>query len=200
MPEEKNRDFRFAFQCAESFLNLATPYLTKMGVGLNEGPLVAKDDPGGLVCSATNLTFAIELYLKSLRIGLELGVPSTHNLWELYKSLPNNAKQIIETKYDDRVSKILDTDLFELSIALEVATPDGPTAPEFPNNPDEAKDLRSLLQRTNNAFQTWRYLYEAVEPGERYFIIKFEYSHLLVLCHSIREHIQENDPKNRSSH
>ena len=87
--QDKNRDYRFAFQCAESFFGLANPYLEKIGADLNGGVMAASKDPGGLISSATNLALALELYLKSLRAGLELSVPETHNLWSLYKTLPN---------------------------------------------------------------------------------------------------------------
>ena len=196
--KEKNRDYRFAFQCAESFFNLAKPYLDKVGADLNGGVMAAAQDPGGLVSAATNLALAIELYLKSLRTCLELSVPETHNLCALYKSLPNAVKQAIESKYNEKVSNTPKEKLLQLKVAYEVATSDGPKAPDFPKEPDQSNDVRPLLKRSANAFQLWRYVYESVKPGERYYFIKLEDSHLILLCHSLKEYIQENDPKNKS--
>ena len=193
---DKNRDYRFAFQCADSFFNLAKPYLNKVGNDLNGGVVAASQDPGGLVSAATNLALALELYLKSLRMGLELSIPETHNLWTLYKSLPSNVKRLIEQNYNQTVEATPKEELKEIKVAYELGTADGPKVPRFPKYENESKDVKAILKRSANAFQIWRYIYESIKPGERYYFIRLEYSHLILLCYSVREYIQENDPKN----
>ena len=174
--QKKNRDFRLAFQCADSFFGLAKPYFDQIGADLNGGVMAASKDPGSLISAATNLTLAIELYLKSLRTSLQLSVPETHNLWSLYKSLPTNVKHLIEEKYSQKVASTPDEKLLQLKVAYELATGDGPKAPEFPKNENESNEVKQLLKRSANAFQLWRYVYESVKPGERYYFIKLEYT------------------------
>ncbi|WP_199930361.1 hypothetical protein [Sedimenticola thiotaurini] len=196
--QEKNRDFRFAFKCAQSFFELSKPFLEEVGSDLNGGVLVAAQDPGALVSAATNLSLSLELFIKSLRVGLGLSVPDTHNFWALYKSLPNNVKQIIESKYNQKVSNTPKEKLFKLNVAYEHdSTGDGPKAPVFPNQQGLSTEVKPLLKRSSNAFVTWRYIYESVKPGERYFFITLEYSHLIILLETIKEYIRENDPKNK---
>ena len=196
--QKKNRDFRFAFKCAQSFFDLSKPFLEEVGADLNGGVLVAAQDPGALVSAATNLSLSLELFIKSLRIGLGLSVSDTHNLWALYKSLPNNVKQIIEYKYNQKVSSTPKENVLKLNVAYEHdSTGDGPKAPVFPKHQSLSTEAKPLLKRSSNAFVTWRYIYESVKPGERYFFIALEYSHLILLLESIKEYIQENDPKNK---
>ena len=49
------------------------------------------------MASATNLTLALELYLKVLRMIMALPVPTIHELWTLYKGLPQELKERIQT-------------------------------------------------------------------------------------------------------
>lgn len=56
---------------------------------------------GDLVSSATNLGFALELYLKALRMQLCLPYRRTHDLWDLYMDLPDDVKLGIGKSYDE---------------------------------------------------------------------------------------------------
>ena len=55
------------------------------------------DGMGDLVACATNLAFAVELYLKGLLTELGIGVPRDHNLWKLYDSMPQSVRMLIES-------------------------------------------------------------------------------------------------------
>ncbi|MBN1695590.1 HEPN domain-containing protein [candidate division WOR-3 bacterium] len=52
-----------------------------------------------MVC-ATNLAFAIELYLKALLILLDLKWPYTHDLHTLYNLVPESVRELIESVYE----------------------------------------------------------------------------------------------------
>jgi hypothetical protein len=65
-----------------------------------EGAEAAKKDFGGMIASATNLAFAIELYMKALRILNGLGPMHTHDLADLYANFPKELRQAIKTTYD----------------------------------------------------------------------------------------------------
>ena len=98
-PEERSPDT--AVITADSFRKLSKVFTDSL-IGLDREtlPQRLKEDFGGLVASATNLTLALELYLKSLRIVLGLSVPQHHNLWDLYKAVPQGYKTQIEQRYE----------------------------------------------------------------------------------------------------
>lgn len=67
------------------------------------------------MASATNIALAIELYLKALWILVAKRVPNEHNLWTLYKHLPQDLRQKIEEAY----SQVPTRPEFE-AVALEI--------------------------------------------------------------------------------
>ena len=55
---------------------------------------------GSLIVSATSLALGIELYLKALRMKLEIPVRKTHHLLHLYDDLPVEVRTLIVNRYD----------------------------------------------------------------------------------------------------
>ncbi len=156
-------------------------------------------EPAGIVSSATNLALALELYLKSIRAGLGLSVPETHNLWGLYKGLPQNVKKLIEDKYKHKLLVAGPENLYTVRTAYTISGADAPKLHDFKGSKDEKKDIKSVLKRSSNAFHLWRYVYESIAPGEEYFYINLEYSHLLLICDSLSEFIREHDKPSKRS-
>jgi len=74
------RDPKLALDSADSFRSLAGRFVSSIRMHVNYAWQDALADLGGLVASATNLTLAVEIYLKTLYILLGLQVPHTHNL------------------------------------------------------------------------------------------------------------------------
>jgi len=77
---KKERDARAALVCGEAFQRLAAGFIPRIGVIKETSAQAMSNELGDLVACATNLGFAIELYLKALLTQLDLPVPKSHNL------------------------------------------------------------------------------------------------------------------------
>jgi hypothetical protein len=196
--KEKSRDFRMAFRCAESFSKFAEPTLDRLFIELNSIPkeISSDQDFANVICAATNLCLSIELYLKSLRIGLGLSVPEHHNLWALCKSLPKGVKDILEKDYLEKVSSTPKGKAVTLRIAFVEKGKNPPT--DFTVQDMRPNDMKSLLIRNSNAFTQWRYIYESIHYGETSYLINFEFIYLRYFKNTVRDYIRNNDPKNKS--
>jgi len=94
------RDPKLALDSADSFRSLAGRFVSSIRMHLNYAWQDALADLGGLVASATNLTLAVEIYLKTLYILLGLQVPHTHNLLRLFSGLPREVQEALTHDYD----------------------------------------------------------------------------------------------------
>jgi hypothetical protein len=197
---QRNQPYRsrpLATACAKSFVNLARPFLDEVAAGdLNAGVQKVAANTSNLVSAATNLLLAIELYLKSLLIGSNLNPPRRHDLGELFKYLPSDRRNAIEARYSRARASREPTQIKIIHAAMQ-AWPDGgkPIAPrpeDFPpvTGPDT---VAGILERAGDSFCAWRYIYESVRQGERYFFITLEYGRLLLLCEVIDQYIRDSD-------
>jgi len=92
-----------ALVCADSFLKTAQSFIDikRIHQELPEGPVGTLGPAfGDLAVCATNLAFALEIYLKCLRAQLGLPQARGHDLWELYSDLPSHIKSEIESRYE----------------------------------------------------------------------------------------------------
>jgi hypothetical protein len=183
-------DTRTALRAADAFRNLSEGFLREIGPVKDTAAIRAANNIGGLIASATNLALALELYLKALRIAMFLPVPATHELWSLYKKLPRGIKERIQTRYDllnqtagDEVSS------FNLAMWVGSTPPPGPP-PRPPNNSEVDRSLKSVLLRSSNAFETWRYLHE-VRTQEEFIFYSFEFYRLGLICDIVRAYTIE---------
>ena len=171
---------------ADAFAKNSRLFTDSLPKDLNHSAKAAVRDLGGLFASATNLALATELYLKSLMILLRMDIPNTHDLWAIFKRLPPELMQDIGKEYDSSCDS-----LPEQAVGLELAIwtggkPEGPL-PEFPK--EKKRDLKSVLERSRNAFVTWRYIYEMGEEG-RHVFVEYEYGRLGVLCEILHRIIE----------
>lgn len=98
----KERHAQAALVCGEAFQRLAAEFISRIRV-IKEGTAQAmSNELGDLVACATNLGFAIELYLKALLTQLDLLVPKSHNLRALYDRIPQPVRALIEDVYDTK--------------------------------------------------------------------------------------------------
>lgn len=95
-----------AIDAADGFYRLSSQFTDALPEDLAAAANAAQD-LGALTASATNLILAVELYLKAVLIGAELPVPWTHDLVELFKSLPENWRTAIE----DVITPVLEAHL-----------------------------------------------------------------------------------------
>jgi HEPN domain-containing protein len=137
---------------------------------------------GAVVAAATNLAFALELYLKSLLA--HLGESSRgHNLHSLYVALPSDAQAEIRRRHD--ATWRAEWNGRRASITIAKGIPEPPRWDKYSNEP---KDLVAVLKRCSDCFQSWRYVLEiAVMPGSLYQYHQFEYGLLHSACIAVRE-------------
>lgn len=167
MPE-KARDCKSAFICAEAFQRLAEQFIPNISNIKESMLLKMSQEVGDLVACVTNLSFAIELYLKALLIHSKLPVPKTHDLSILYDKLPDNLKKLIEDTYDICWRKEW------LGRRATITLAKGPPQiPPWDDNSKRSTSLSDLLKRSKDLFESWRYI--------------FEYSKSVNQCHELHE-------------
>lgn len=184
---KKYRDIRAGLVCAEAFQRLAELFIERIGEDVKAG---AHEDPprelGDLVGSATNLAFALELYLKTLLTQLDLTVPQDHDLRNQYDALPLEVRAQIEERYEKAWPRWYGK---RASITIAKGPRDEPNWNDYRNM---SKELGELLGRSRDLFQSWRYIYEVTVPNDSsYQFHEFEYGLLLCACQAVRESIME---------
>lgn len=180
-------DYVAALDSADAFFALGTDFLPGAALRLPEGTF--RRTPRGLgtiVGAATNLSLALELYLKALRIVLRLPVPKSHNLRTLYGGLPGRTRAKIEKRYELLREKVPRPTPAGIRITKGPAT-----APKLGDNGQTDYDLPSVLRRSRDSFSSWRYIFEFRPPsGSQYQSHQFEYLFIDMACRAIREIIK----------
>ncbi|MDO9131797.1 hypothetical protein [Hydrogenophaga sp.] len=185
-----------AFAVGTRFYGVALPTLDRLAAGLQEGAENAAEAGAALGVAVTNLGFALEMYLKSLRLLVGVDVPENHDLWVLYKTLPLEVKASLEKRYTELVAQRDPTTLFTLSFVVEAAEEGRSQQPEFPKNEPVKKDVPNLLRRAGRLAVTWRYPHDSVPLGDRYSPVQnFEHSHLRLFCDALVEEIRARHPR-----
>jgi hypothetical protein len=94
---KKKRLAHVALMCGEAFQRAAERLIPRIWQ-LKEGSsaITMSDEFGDLVVCATNLAFALELYLKAFLTQLDLPVAQNHDLRGLYDGLPQSVRALIE--------------------------------------------------------------------------------------------------------
>lgn len=188
---EKDYDPTTAINAANAFFGLAGSFFSEVPDELNATATYCIDKKGQLIAAATNLVFSIELYFKSLTIKTGRPYINTHNLLKLFQNLPEKLQNSIQSGYEERMKQL---SLPEgESIALEIwITKEKFEEKQF-NKISSLKDPENsiivLLENEQDAFRTWRYLYE-FDKNEKYLKYKLEYKRLCVLANIIQSHIQ----------
>jgi hypothetical protein len=178
---------------AEAFQRAAERSLPRISEDedLREGILSPSRSLGDLVVAATNLSFALELYIKTISVGAQMAVPRTHDLGKLYAALPNCFRVVTEDSYETRKENWYGK---RASISIAVGRPHQ-KPPEWDDNRREPQDLGAVLNRSGDLFSSWRYIWEFTEAGQgKYQYHRFEYGLLLCACQAIRAAIQMSMP------
>lgn len=186
-------DPRTAQQSGDAFRHLAQQFVDRIrrdGIGAKG---LAPEDIGNMIASATTLALSVELYLKALQLLEGLVPPTDHDLWALFKRLPNDLKKSIERQYEILNSSMgAGIDMIAVQISVgpfreeEIARADA--ADDRGRVISEGKSLESVLKRNKSAFLAWRYLYEKGNSG-RIITFVYEFSDLGCAAESIRQHI-----------
>jgi len=184
---KKERDSQAALVCGEAFQRLSEEFIPKIGAIKVESSQAISNELGDLVACATNLGFAIELYLKALLTQLDLPVPQVHNLRALYDTIPQQVRVIIESVYDTALPE----DLRRLRGHVSITLAKGPLKePLWDDYSKVSLDLPDLLSRSKDLFQCWRYVFEFNSPeGNLYQFHQFEYALLRCAAEAMRVEI-----------
>ena len=183
----RDRDTSAALVCAEAFQRLAEPFLASIAEDVKEGTQSPSRNIGDLVAVASNLAFAVELYIKTLLAQLQHDVPRGHDLGKLYVAIPEHVREEIEKSYDATWR----THWYgkRASITIAKGPADQPIWEDYRNR---SKDLGALLTRSGDVFSSWRYIYEFTEPNQgNYQLHHFEYGLLISACEAIRAAIND---------
>lgn len=174
-----------ALQSADAFRSLSLPFLELMGTDINVPPNRVVENLGGLTASATTLSLSVELYLKALRLLEGQDALYTHDLSVLFEGLSESTRASVITVYD---SIDLPPIGVPASFVLELSI--GGQFDENQSHPSNLADnsLISVLKRSKDAFQTWRYLYEKGK-SDRTMRFIYEYRNLNRAAEAIRQHV-----------
>jgi hypothetical protein len=178
-----------AVACADAFLRVAEPLLTKIPE-LPESAQTHSFSPGmgEVAAAATNLGFAMELYIKSILFVSKIEVPQGrdgHDLAKLYALLPQCFRSVFDDRYVKTRRKDWGGKYHSITIALGP-----PGLPKWVDH-NESFDLEPLLARSSNIFNSWRYVYEFKKPEQDgYKYERFEYALLVSACRAMRDGIK----------
>ena len=184
---KKERDSQAALVCGEAFQRLAEEFIPRIGAIKEKSSQEMSNKLGDLVACATNLGFAIELYLKALLTQLDLPVPQVHDLRALYDRIPQPVRSIIESVYDTA----LPDQVRQLYGRVSFTIAKGPLEePPWDDYTKVSPALPDVLERSRDLFQSWRYIFEFTQPEDSpYQFHKFEYGLLWCAAEAMRVEI-----------
>lgn len=182
-----------ALHCADSFRETAESFIIGKFKSLPKGDLSFWHPSfGDIAACATNLAFALEIYLKCLR--LQVGLPpraaagAGHDLWRLYKELPNDVRKDIEARYERGR-----TQPYPANASISFAMQRSPLAADWYAGPEKSMEFEQVLKRSKDTFVSWRYVFEIQEPDKRHGRRQtFEYLLLFFACVAINAVISRN--------
>ncbi len=167
-----------ALTSASAFQDLANNFIEPARiVEPEQAKQFAMNNLGHLIASATNMSLAIEIYLKAILSHLNIEPKNTHNLLKLFDSLPDKIGDELESKYNDLPkSHTGKVGCFHL----------------LPKSDEDFSDkkfgIRAILESSKDAFVTWRYLYEHMEAKDRNDVI-YEFHSLEKFASILKEHL-----------
>jgi hypothetical protein len=178
-----------AIVSADAFREQSQPFLQRVGRDIGTAHERAVNDLGGMVASATTFALAVELYLKALHILVGLNVPRHHNLLALFTGLPKDLKDSVEQNYNS-LGGPRGADIHTLKLKISVGHfREEQLAQAARKDAGRAQDnsLKSILKRSRDAFQTWRYIFERGDPAK---ISRFpyEFHYLGAAADALRTH------------
>lgn len=149
---------------ASAGISLANNFMEKLepSLGLDD------KDISLLVAGATNIIFSIELYLKAFHYLNNNGEhPAEHDIWKLFKNLPQNSKEEIEREFDKHSDKEGPLGSFVFTNISQSSKE------EYKKLSDDVNkmDLKKTLLKHANGFLDWRYAHQ--QKYERNFHIDF---------------------------
>jgi hypothetical protein len=192
-PPNRDVDRDAVVACAEAFLRLAEPVVIRIGKDVEERTQSHPFLPsmGDVAAAATNLAFAIELYIKAILKASKIDLPTGregHNLGTLYALMPEYFQTLIERSYEETRKK--DWSGRYPSITVSIG-PVSANLPKWDDDRDKSCDLGAILNRSSDIFTSWRYIFEFKKTDDGgWQSHRFEYGLLLSACHAMRDTIE----------
>ncbi len=181
----KEREPHVALACGEGFQKLAAEFIPRIRAIPEETHADSfPNELGQLVACATNLAFAIELYLKALLTLSDLPVPQTHDLRALYDAIPQPVRAVVEDVYDTKAPE----QVRQLHGHASFTLAKGPLEkPVWDDHTRVRAALPDLLARSKDLFQSWRYVFEfSPHEDSPYQFHQFEYALLWCAAEALR--------------
>ena len=175
-------DVGAATMCADAFYRSSLGFIRAVPADISLSGRYAGSNLGEMVVSATNLAFAIELYLKALILQSGNAFPHIHLLSDLYRLLPLGLQDEIGSAFQARMDQADKVATAGVVVQIRLSSAG---EPPFNNRGPLPRGCVALLQRSAHMFVTWRYLFAhgETEPGKP---IRFEYVSLCVLAEELR--------------
>ncbi len=150
-------DVGTAVLSGDAFYRLAQEFISHAAPDFQTAHQRAAANMGELIASATNLSLSIEIYLKALLLHNAVAAPKSHELPDLFAKLPSTVRSQVEQAYERL--RAPEKEGVTASFAIHVARNAVPRPPFGQVPKQEDHSLRAVLQRSANAFVTWRYLF-----------------------------------------
>jgi HEPN domain-containing protein len=181
-------DADLALFAANAFFGLAGTFFNNLPEEIGAQSAYLQTRKGKLIAATTNLSFAVELFLKGTAIKAVGRAKSGHKLIDLFMDLPPDVRESIEDCYRYRTKH----DSGQKFPVVELAV--SPYNREMSDDERRAgalnsaaqQDVRSLLKAEQDAFQIWRYFYEQAPP-KRPIYVTVNYHRMGVLVNSIQD-------------
>lgn len=117
--------------------------------------------------------------------------PTHHNLWALYKRLPNRELMDSIKAGFDKTNQTQGETVAALEVALSVGPmneDDLKRASEEATRKNQDSSLKGVLTRSSDAFFTWRYLHEQASTG-KVRLIRYEFARMALIANVLRSHV-----------
>lgn len=184
---ESTGDYRIAFTAAEAFNKHAQQFICKVNIPVEESAQYVAKDIGGWIASATQLVFAIELYIKCLLLITGRSVPKKHNLLQLYEGLAEDLKKQVHEIFESQPKQpINSTNSLILSVHIDNFTRDQLEDIDRQHIGCDDYSLIAMLDRYQAAFSIWRYIYEIGKRNKMVFA-EYDFHHLTEVATSFRQ-------------
>jgi hypothetical protein len=175
-----NPSFRLAFEAAASLMANAQHVIARLPKTVTEPPNTV--GVGDIVAAATNLSLAVELLLKTLAIVDRTKLEKQHKLLVLFRTLQDSTRKELRKSFAARIHQLPP----DLVVSMEVAiTPTMSTPPDAAHTA-RSESLDDLLQAEEDAFVTWRYLYEQSD-SRRPVTMRIELRRLQCVADAVRD-------------
>ena len=165
----------------------AEPFLASIAEDVKEGTQsTAHAISGDLVAVASNLAFAVKLYIKTLLAQLQHDVPRGHDLGKLFVAIPEHVREEIEKSYNTLEDTLVWQARFHNHRQGQASQPYGKIIATSPRISEHSSLDREMYT------SSWRYIYEFTEPNQgNYQLHHFEYGLLISACEAIRAAIND---------